>query len=172
MAKGIDRVEARRPTSRIAIELARRGDDPDAAANRLQREADRLTTLVGSLIEVTRLEGDPAAQSATEISVRDRGPGVPDADIPRLAQPFFRVHEARDAASGGVGLGLSIAHRAVQLHHGGLRIENAHPGLRVSLIFPDQRAVERGYGIGAEGREFMVDSNGPPGSKVKYKLSK
>ena len=212
--------ELRSPLARlnIAIELARKGDNPDAAATRLQREADRLTAMVGSLIEVTRLEGDPAAQSpsdvsvadlvdtvvagceleaqarpcrvvarnqtmrtmfghpellrralenvlrnairfappgsevlveagesgaATEICVRDLGPGVPEADIPRLVQPFFRVDGARDAASGGVGLGLSIAHRAVHLHHGTLRIENAHPGLRVCMTFPDGRAIER-----------------------------
>jgi two-component system sensor histidine kinase CpxA len=52
--------ELRSPLARlnIAIELARHADDRDAAATRLQREADRLTSLVGSLIEVTRLEGD------------------------------------------------------------------------------------------------------------------
>ena len=55
--------ELRSPLARlnIAIELARHADDRDAAALRLQREADRLTSLVGSLIEVTRMEGDPAA---------------------------------------------------------------------------------------------------------------
>src|SRR4030095_6852021 len=53
--------ELRSPLARlnIAIELARHADDRDAAALRLQREADRLTSLVGSLIEVTRMEGDP-----------------------------------------------------------------------------------------------------------------
>ena len=40
-------------------------------------------------------------------------------------------------ASGGIGLGLSIASRAVRLHHGSLIVENAHPGLRVSLVLPE-----------------------------------
>ena len=55
--------ELRSPLARlnIAIELARHAEDRDAAALRLQREADRLTSLVGSLIEVTRMEGDPTA---------------------------------------------------------------------------------------------------------------
>jgi len=73
------------------------------------------------------------------ISVRDAGAGVPDDLLPRLAQPFFRVEDARDySASGGVGLGLSIAQRAVTLHQGTLVAENAHPGLRVKLTFPDK----------------------------------
>jgi two-component system sensor histidine kinase CpxA len=206
--------ELRSPLARlnIAIELARHAEDRDAAAVRLQREADRLTSLVGSLIEVTRMEGDPAAvkfeplslgtivdevvkgctveadarqcrivvrneitrglighpellrravenvlrnairyappttdvsveavesPSGITITVRDHGPGVPEADIPRLTQPFFRVHEARDSASGGIGLGLSIASRAVRLHHGSLAVENANPGLRVSIVLPE-----------------------------------
>ena len=72
------------------------------------------------------------------ITVRDHGPGVSDADIPRLIQPFFRVDRARDVAAGGVGLGLSIAHRSVVLHHGSMEIENADPGLRVRLILPSR----------------------------------
>jgi two-component system sensor histidine kinase CpxA len=75
--------------------------------------------------------------SGITITVRDWGPGVPEADIPRLTQPFFRVDEARDSSSGGIGLGLSIASRAVRLHNGSLVVENARPGLRVSLVLPE-----------------------------------
>ncbi len=80
--------------------------------------------------------------SGIAITVRDRGPGVPEADIPRLTQPFFRVGEARDSASGGIGLGLSIAARAVRLHHGSLAVENAHPGLRVSIVLPESAGCQ------------------------------
>ena len=205
--------ELRSPLARlnIAIELARRADDREAAAARLQKEADRLASLVGSLIEVTRIEGDRTLQkfesvsareivdgvvegceleadarhcrivvhnqatrtllghrellwraienvlrnairyaprdtevtvdaqdssSGVTICIRDAGTGVPEADLPRLVQPFFRVEEARDAASGGIGLGLSIASRAVQLHQGTIIVENAHPGLRVTINIP------------------------------------
>jgi signal transduction histidine kinase len=211
--------ELRSPLARlnIAIELARHAEDRDAAATRLQREADRLMSLVGALIEVTRMEGDPEAvkfeslsasaivdevvngctleaearqcrivvrndttralhghpellrravenvlrnairyaplntdisvevgdgPSGVAITVRDRGPGVPEADLPRLVQPFFRVDDVRDAAGGGIGLGLSIASRAVRLHHGSLVVENAHPGLRVSLLLPESAGYQ------------------------------
>ena len=71
------------------------------------------------------------------VSVRDSGSGVPESTLTHLTEPFFRVENARDyVAGGGVGLGLSIAERAVQLHQGTLVAENAHPGLRVVLTFP------------------------------------
>jgi two-component system sensor histidine kinase CpxA len=78
----------------------------------------------------------------TVISVRDSGRGVPEALLPRITQPFFRVDDARDARTGGVGLGLSIAQRAVQLHHGTLSVENAHPGLRVTISIPTAPATK------------------------------
>ena len=70
------------------------------------------------------------------IAVRDFGPGVPEDAVTRLFDPFFRVEDARDANSGGSGMGLSIAKRAIQLHHGTIVAENASPGLRVSITIP------------------------------------
>src|SRR4051794_5148156 len=53
--------ELRSPLARlgVAIELARSGDDTDSALNRIQKESDRLNSLVGQLLQVTRAEGDP-----------------------------------------------------------------------------------------------------------------
>jgi signal transduction histidine kinase len=70
------------------------------------------------------------------IVVRDFGPGVPEDTLTRIFDPFFRVEEARDTNGGGSGMGLSIAKRAVQLHHGCIRAENAAPGLRVRIVIP------------------------------------
>lgn len=71
------------------------------------------------------------------ISVRDRGPGVPEELLVQLFLPFFRVEEARDRQSGGTGLGLAITQRAVQLHGGQVAARN-HPqgGLVVELHLP------------------------------------
>ena len=49
---------------------------------------------------------------------------------------FFRVDNSRDTATGGVGLGLAIAQRAILVHHGQIWAENAEPGLRVSVDLP------------------------------------
>ncbi len=73
--------------------------------------------------------------------MRDHGPGVPDSAIEKIFQPFFRVDGARHMDTGGLGLGLSIALRAVNLHHGQIRAENAGPGLRVRFELPAAEAV-------------------------------
>jgi len=71
-----------------------------------------------------------------EISVQDAGPGVPDDAVHRIFDAFFRVDRDRDRSTGGVGLGLSIARRAVEMHGGTIRAVNTHPGLRVVLSLP------------------------------------
>lgn len=74
------------------------------------------------------------------INIGDHGPGVPSADLPRLFQPFYRVSEARDRQSGGAGVGLAIAERAIRLHGGTITAENCPAGgLRVTITLPLQR---------------------------------
>jgi len=70
------------------------------------------------------------------LRVRDRGPGVDPSALPRLFDPFFRADEARDRASGGAGLGLTIARRAVEAHGGSIKARNAEPGLEVVIRLP------------------------------------
>lgn len=205
--------ELRSPLARrgVAIELARSGENRDATLDRIQKEADRLNTLVDQLLQVTRAEVDPNAlraqpvrlddllagvvsdcaieaaargcslvlqasgpvtlsgdpellrraaenvirnairhapqQTAVEVGldragstvhvhVRDYGPGVPEEALGRIFDPFYRVEDDRNRGSGGVGLGLSIARRAVELHKGTLRARNANPGLLVDMDLP------------------------------------
>jgi two-component system sensor histidine kinase CpxA len=75
-------------------------------------------------------------QSFAELSVRDYGAGVPPEHLTDIFRPFYRVENDRSRSSGGVGLGLAIAHRVAQLHHGGIAAENAGPGLRVTMRIP------------------------------------
>ncbi len=70
------------------------------------------------------------------ITIRDYGPGVPAELLTQIFEPFFRVDGARGSESGGVGLGLSIAKRAVHLHHGTISAQNVSPGLEVRMTFP------------------------------------
>ena len=74
--------------------------------------------------------------SVYRVSVRDRGPGVPAESLPSIFDPFYRVEKDRGRTSGGVGLGLAIAKRAVELHQGTMRAQNVTPGLRVEIDLP------------------------------------
>jgi two-component system sensor histidine kinase CpxA len=72
--------------------------------------------------------------SAT-VTVRDQGPGIPASLLPRIFDPFFRVDPSRDEHTGGLGLGLAIARRAIRVHQGEISVENMTPGalFRISL---------------------------------------
>ena len=70
------------------------------------------------------------------LTVRDFGPGVPGSELDRIFKPFYRVSEARERASGGAGLGLSIAERTVKLHGGTIQAQNAERGLLVTISLP------------------------------------
>jgi two-component system sensor histidine kinase CpxA len=208
--------ELRSPLARLsfAAELARTAPDHDVAIARVKKEVSRLSELVGTLLEVTRNEGDPSSRSRASffldelvrevvedcivenvdrgcrvtlpaadpialvgdrelmrravenvlrnaiyyspaesevevtvrrvsehvhIGVRDRGPGVPDELLPKIFQPFFRVDDSRNGSTGGLGLGLSIALRAVRLHNGEIRAKNANPGLLVEIDLPSEK---------------------------------
>jgi two-component system sensor histidine kinase CpxA len=82
------------------------------------------TTCVEIRLEKIVKEAVPYAK----ISVRDYGTGVPDADLTHIFNPFFRVSSSRNRKTGGAGLGLSIAERAIDLHHGTLKAFNAVDG--------------------------------------------
>jgi signal transduction histidine kinase len=73
-------------------------------------------------------------QDMAVITVRDDGPGLATGDFARVTQPFQR---GRAAANGdGSGLGLAIANAIARFHHGSLDLEDAAPGLRVSVSLP------------------------------------
>jgi signal transduction histidine kinase len=74
--------------------------------------------------------------AAALVTVRDYGPGVPPEALTRIFDPFYRVDSDRNRASGGLGLGLAIARRSVELHKGKLSAQNANPGLLVTIQLP------------------------------------
>lgn len=205
--------ELRSPLARLSFAAALLNTEPDRAKAqlRISKEAGRLTKLVGSLLEMTRAEGDPASAQRREvrldrlirdvvedcsveasahsssfslhipdavivtgdeellrravenvirnairyspeqeridvrlesnrgtakIEVRDRGLGVPEEKLSQIFQPFFRVDDSRTNSTGGVGLGLAIAQRAIRLHNGHIDARNVDPGLLVTIEIP------------------------------------
>lgn len=72
-----------------------------------------------------------------EIQVRDNGPGIDEAELDAVLQPFYRIENSRNRHTGGTGLGLAIAAQLAAQLHGQLRLHN-HPegGLVVTLRLP------------------------------------
>ncbi|MGA2201574.1 MAG: ATP-binding protein [Terriglobales bacterium] len=115
--------------------------DPDllrSAVENAVRNATRYTA-EGTTVEV-RLERQQAANGNGEeivIRVLDSGPGVPDEALAKIFEPFYRLDDARNRQTGGAGLGLSIADRAIRLHGGQLRASNRKEGgLEVEIRIP------------------------------------
>ena len=76
-------------------------------------------------------------KSSVRLEVRDFGSGVPEGELEKIFEPFYRVQESRDRGSGGHGLGLSIAANAVHMHGGSIEASNAPDGgLIVSISLP------------------------------------
>jgi two-component system OmpR family sensor kinase len=66
--------------------------------------------------------------AAVTIVVEDDGPGIPVAEREQVFAPFYRLDRSRDRATGGFGLGLAIARKAVQLHGGSLVVDDGEMG--------------------------------------------
>jgi len=82
------------------------------------------------------------AADALRVVIEDDGPGIPQADLERVTEPFVRIDAARRLDSGGVGLGLAIVRDAAAYHGGQLILENrAEGGLRATLALPRGRCA-------------------------------
>jgi two-component system OmpR family sensor kinase len=76
-------------------------------------------------------------ESGVVILIRDQGPGVPDRDLERIFEPFYRVAESRDRDTGGEGIGLAITAQVMKAHGGSARAANGQPGgFEVRLNLP------------------------------------
>lgn len=72
-----------------------------------------------------------------EIFVRDSGPGIPEADLSRVFEPFYRVEASRNRETGGLGMGLSVARAIILEHRGRIALRNRQPhGLEVEIFLP------------------------------------
>jgi signal transduction histidine kinase len=113
----------------------------------LQLDRTRMRLLLRNLLDNALRHSADAAQrpevlleqtadGAVQITVRDFGPGVPDDQLPHLAQPFYRPDSARTREGGGVGLGLYLCKLVALAHGGSFTVRNAQPGLAVCVTLP------------------------------------
>jgi signal transduction histidine kinase len=88
------------------------------------------------------LSARAAAPARVEIVVEDDGAGIPQAERERIFEPFYRLDRSRDRATGGFGLGLSIARKAVELHGGTITAEASMlGGARFVIILPQSASA-------------------------------
>jgi signal transduction histidine kinase len=67
----------------------------------------------------------------------DRGPGVPEAELKRIFEPFYRTDKSRDHRQDGQGIGLAITARVTELHGGRVTARNrAEGGLEIAIELP------------------------------------
>lgn len=110
-----------------------------SAIENVIRNAIRYTAAQTS-VEIDLQRRDIEDAGCVSLIIRDYGPGVPEQELGKIFQPFYRVTDARDRQSGGTGLGLAIADRVVRIHGGLIRAENATPqGLRIDIRLPASR---------------------------------
>jgi len=78
---------------------------------------------------------------ASRIRIRDGGPGIAQDQMARVFEPFYRIETSRSRASGGTGLGLTIARNIAEQHGASVMLSNhADGGLEVTLIVPEYYA--------------------------------
>jgi signal transduction histidine kinase len=110
----------------------------------LRGDAVLLAQMIGNLLDnaikytqkngTISIECDRHAGGAVEIAVSDNGPGIPDAEMSKVTDRFYRGDASR--AEPGVGLGLSMVAAVARLHGGTLVLTGNQPGLRVSVTIP------------------------------------
>jgi signal transduction histidine kinase len=73
------------------------------------------------------------------IMIDDEGPGLPEDQLERVFEPFVRADQSRSSATGGIGLGLSIARTIIRAHGGEVTLKNLPGGLRAEVVLPRER---------------------------------
>jgi two-component system sensor histidine kinase CpxA len=107
-----------------------------SAIENVIRNATRYTR-EGTDVEVCLSRIEEGARPEALIRVLDSGPGVPEDKLTDLFRPFYRLDDARNRQTGGVGLGLAITERAVRLHGGTVQATNRpEGGLVVEIRLP------------------------------------
>lgn len=102
-----------------------------------------IRNVVENALKHTAPDGEPVeiriekTSHIVRVSVHDHGPGIPREEQGLIFEPFYRVDKSRTRATGGYGLGLSLA-KKIMIAHGGDILVDSQPGLGTtfSLIFP------------------------------------
>jgi len=141
--RGVDSQEAMQPVDIMALLESIQEDGKEmgqeihiqGSVSRPYRGApNALKRCLGNLIDNAVKYGACAditladSEQRLEIRIRDRGPGIPENQLERVFEPFFRLEGSRSRDTGGTGLGLSIARNIAQTHGGELALRTIEAG--------------------------------------------
>ena len=104
-----------------------------------------LKRCLGNLVDNAALYGDRVTVKVEDtpgcltLCVLDEGPGIPEAELEKVFEPFHRLEGSRSRETGGTGLGLTIARNIAQMHGGDIKLHNRpQRGLEAVLTLPRQ----------------------------------
>ncbi len=98
-----------------------------------------LSNLIGNAVHYGKAAAIKVVDSADQlrICIRDQGPGIPENELARVFEPFYRLEASRSRDTGGTGLGLSIARNIARAHGGDIVLRNLpQGGLEAELTLP------------------------------------
>ena len=134
----VDDARFEHPTSRVELMTS--------GPIEVRGDADGLKSAIENVVRNALIYGDPAQPVEVEatsgadgalVRVLDRGPGVPDSELSRIFEPFYRTDKSRDHQKGGQGIGLAITTRVTELHGGSVTARNRNGGgLEIDLKLP------------------------------------
>ncbi|MDE1161588.1 MAG: ATP-binding protein [Acidobacteriaceae bacterium] len=114
------------------------------AIENVARNAIRYTAPASQITVKIFKSGLAGKEAFIHIEISDEGPGIPEESLPLIFGAFYRTDAARGDSTGGFGVGLSIAERAVHLHGGAITAKNRQGrGLSVSIQLPAAQYIEQ-----------------------------
>ena len=138
----VDAVRPRAEAKGITVSL-----ESDETMPLVEMDGTRISQVVNNLLEnaiihtpeggTVTVSGGTSGDGMVRVAVADTGPGIQSEDIQRVFDRFFRADASRSRATGGVGLGLTIAKELVEVHGGTIYVENVVPsGARFVFELP------------------------------------
>ena len=127
------------------IAVTFRADEPTLVSGDPVLLAQAIGNLIDNALKYSSSGGVIAVQvqsraaGAVEITVADNGPGIPDAEKPKVLTRFYRGDASRGTP--GVGLGLTLVASVAKVHGGQLELNDNHPGLRAQMVIAPGVAV-------------------------------